>query len=132
VKANYALVNNTHGVLIWLFVIGFPLNWVQAIIYVAAIFFVWVWAGEWNPIYKLNMRYRKFLELKYETSKKLIIDMETSFHALLTSQWVFIPIEIAVLTLIMISGIKKVIRIIKTEFKSNDKQYIKYFLKTII
>ncbi|MHA1233371.1 MAG: hypothetical protein ACTSPQ_22335 [Candidatus Helarchaeota archaeon] len=85
VKANYGLVNNTHGTLIWLFVIGFPLNWFQAIIYVAAIFFVWIWAGEWNPVYKLNKRYRKFLELRYETKKKLIIEMETSFQALITS-----------------------------------------------
>ncbi len=90
VKANYGLVNNTHGMLIWLFVIGFPLNWVQAIIYVMAIFFVWIWAGEWNPIYKLNKRYRTFLELRYETKKKLIVEMETSFYALLTSQWFFL------------------------------------------
>ncbi|MHA1232798.1 MAG: hypothetical protein ACTSPQ_19395, partial [Candidatus Helarchaeota archaeon] len=73
VMANYGLVNNTHGMLIWLFVIGFPLNWIQAIIYVAAIFFVWIWAGEWNPVYKLNKRYRTFLELRYKTKKKLII-----------------------------------------------------------
>ncbi|MHA1233368.1 MAG: hypothetical protein ACTSPQ_22320, partial [Candidatus Helarchaeota archaeon] len=68
----------------------FPLNWVQAIIYVMAIFFVWIWAGEWNPIYKLNKRYRTFLELKYETKKKLIVEMDTSFWALLTSQWIFL------------------------------------------
>jgi len=89
-KTNYALINNTHGMLIWLFVIGFPLNWIQAVIYVVAIFFVWVWAGEWNPIYKLNKRYRTFLELRYETEKKLIVEMQTSFFALLTSQWVFL------------------------------------------
>jgi len=90
VKANYGLVNNTHGMLIWLFVIGFPLNWAQAIIYVSAIFFVWIWAGEWYPVYKLNKRYRLFLKLRYKTKKELIIEMETSFQALIISQWVFL------------------------------------------
>ncbi|MHA1252353.1 MAG: hypothetical protein ACTSRP_20375 [Candidatus Helarchaeota archaeon] len=86
---NYAIINTSVGFLHWLFIIGFPINIFQLILFIITILVVYVGIYERFPIIKLNLKFRRLYKLGYDSTKELFSSVDVSTTTLYIAEMVY-------------------------------------------
>jgi len=78
------------GILLTFLAFGYPIDLIQLIAYIIVILLLYIWCGEWFPLVKVNLRYRKLAILEYDADTALTAKVVSDTFSLEMSEMIYL------------------------------------------